>query len=794
MKRIFIVCLAVFGLFLGSTAHPVDQETARAVATKFMKAPGLHLAATYQTDKGIPAFYIFNDTEGFVIVSADDCETPIIGYSREHPLDPNDIPIQMEEYLQGFVSRIQYGMENHFVADEATARQWALVKATGRLKKDKTAKAVAPLITTRWHQGCLYNSLCPEMDHVPCGHAEVGCVAVAMAQIMHYWNFPQVGNGSNAYYAITGELLSADFGNTQYQWDLMPDVLSDTSSTAEVDAVATLLYHCGIAVHMLYTDHGSGAHSSDVPAVLKRHFFYSNEMHRETMGNEPDLWLLKLKDCLDRERPVLYSGQGSSGHAFVCDGYDENDLLHFNWGWGGNGDGYYSIGSLNPLGHDYNSSNGAIFDIVPGSIPVSVTATANPPYGGSVDGFGTYLPWEQCVLTASPSENFEFLYWKKDGQIVSYENPYPMFPIDSVNDFEAVFSLKSVLSVAANASGENAARIACDVQSLGPWLVLKHFNIQKVQSIATDGNRIYLCKRDNASCFWEYSMDGLYIRYWTHGIGFPVSLTYDGESYYCYSNNSAYLYSYDMANNSLVSSVRTGYSPICSYDPVRDGMWIARYDSQLQAYRLHLIDLTGTLIQQGPLLPSEVTPNGSGLFEGMDRDIHLLIKTEDGHIYDYDIDMDLLYRCNADLGVSYGSFIGDYQGRTAMYVCLENAVRLFDIKSVIRPWPITCYRLYRSDEAGNVVLVADEFRDVSYSDATWAELGSGVYRYGISMVFANGKESEIIWSDPIPKGNYGLEENEDSQDEGVQKVYENGQIVIIKDGKRYNVAGQEIEH
>ena len=69
-----------------------------------------------------------------------------------------------------------------------------------------------------------------------------------------------------------------------------------------------------------------------------------------------------------------------------------------------------------------------------------------------------------------------------------------------------------------------------------------------------------------------------------------------------------------------------------------------------------------------------------------------------------------------------------------------------------------------------------------------------MYRYGISMVFANGKESEIIWSDPIPKGNYGLEENEDSLDEGVQKVYENGQIVIIKDGKRYNVAGQEIQH
>ena len=110
MKR-YLTILFVFGLFLGSTAHPVDQETAKAIAAKFMNTHDLHLAATYQTAKGTTTFYIFNSTVGFVIVAADDCETPIIGYSHESRFDPDNVPVQMEEYLQDFVKRIQYGDE-----------------------------------------------------------------------------------------------------------------------------------------------------------------------------------------------------------------------------------------------------------------------------------------------------------------------------------------------------------------------------------------------------------------------------------------------------------------------------------------------------------------------------------------------------------------------------------------------------------------------------------------------------------------------------------------------------------
>ncbi len=249
MKRLYLLSIAIVGLTLCSMATPIDQALAKSIASKFMGANELQLSTTYRTDSNIAALYVFSSTDGFIIVSADDCETPIIGYSFEGRFDPNAVPVQMEAYLQDFVTRIQYGIENHIEADELTASQWELVKNTGRLNESKTASAVEPLLTEMWEQGCLYNDLCPTFSKVPCGHAEAGCLAVAMGQIMHYWRYPETGWGSHSY-NNAGHTLSADFGNTIYDWDHMPDSLTDNSSDAEIEAVATLLFHCGVSVNM----------------------------------------------------------------------------------------------------------------------------------------------------------------------------------------------------------------------------------------------------------------------------------------------------------------------------------------------------------------------------------------------------------------------------------------------------------------------------------------------------------------------------------------------------------------
>ena len=102
LKPLFI-SIVVFGLHLLSTAYPVDLQKAQSIATKFMGTSDVQLVSTYRTDKSASAFYVFNTEDGFVIVSADDCETPIIGYSHEGRFDPNVVPEQMEAYLQNFV-------------------------------------------------------------------------------------------------------------------------------------------------------------------------------------------------------------------------------------------------------------------------------------------------------------------------------------------------------------------------------------------------------------------------------------------------------------------------------------------------------------------------------------------------------------------------------------------------------------------------------------------------------------------------------------------------------------------
>ena len=776
---------------LGLKANPVDLETAQALAAQFMGTRELQMVSIFHTENKVAALYVFNTSNGFVIVSADDCETPIIGYSHESRFDPNDVPIQMEDYLQDFVARIQYCIENQIVADEITARQWERVKTTGRLNDNKSVQAMEPLLTTKWHQGCLYNSLCPLIENQPCGHAEVGCVAVAMGQIMNYWQFPAKGIGSHTYYSTVGGNLTADFGNTYYEWELMPDRLTDTSSTDEIEAVATLLFHCGVSVNMLYTPDGSGAHGEDVPAALIQYFKYSDEMHRETMSSAPTEWLTKIKASLDKERPVLYSGHGDGGHAFVCDGYDDNDLLHFNWGWGGNGDGYFALGNLNPQGHNYNNSNAAIFDITPDNEPHLVSATAFPPQGGTVEGCGMYTNDQQCILMAIPAENFEFYYWRQDGSIISFDSFYTIVSLDDIDNIEAVFSLKSIQDITASAR-QNVVDLTWNDFGHNEWPLLKQLPIDKAIGVASDGNDLYLSKSDSQDHFWKYTLEGGFVESFNlNNSHLPTAFTYDGNHFYCNGENTAYLYTVDLANHATLTHTRTGYTPICSYDSIRNGIWIAVYDSQHAAYQLKLVHPSGALIQYGPLLPSEVVPNGSGFLVGQDGDTHLVIKTQEGQVYDYDIDQDLFFdRSFMELARSFGTYIGKYQGKDAMFVCYDNSLKIFEIRNLL--WPIIQYRLYRSDDKGEITMIADEVTGTSFVDPSWGTLDTGLYRYGISSLYGNGNESEIMWSNALPKGNYDLEEIAEPLGDIVQKVFENGQIVILKDGKKYNITGQEL--
>ena len=805
MRKHLLLFLTFFGLTLGLTARPVDQETAKAIAAMFMKTHYIQIASTYQTNKGIPAFYVFNARNGFVIVSADDCETPIIGYSHESQFDPNDIPIQMEEYLQDFATRIQFGIENHTVADELTAKQWKLVKSTGRINDKKASKVVTPLITTRWHQGCLYNSLCPEMSG-PCGHAEVGCVGVAMGQIMNYWKYPSSGWGSHSYSSNNGTTLSADFGNTIYNWELMPDSLNGNSNDAEIEAVATLLYHCGVSVDMSYSSNGSGAETKDVPDALKRYFNYSKLLYGVKKGNDNTAWLELLKNDLDRQHPVLYSGKGGPSHAFVCDGYDENDMLHFNWGWGGNGDGYYALGTLNPIGYNFSNYNYAIFGIDPNYEPYQVEVTINPPTAGIVIGAGEYHIGEQCTLTAVPAENCAFYCWKTDGMITSYSTSYTVDVEDDINNIEACFSylpVKQVTAIDTHNPDNPSVNLSWNSDDTH-WTLLKQFNINVAQGVVTDDEFIYTyCNTyyptQTEFVFEKYTMDGELMDSFSFENGFiPQNLTYDGN--YFYSRNSSnyfndkYLCCIDLANQTIIDSVNMNTSiQNCVYDPDNDGFWITHFEMYpVFQSKITLVNRQGQRIKNGPNIPNSI--RGAGYINALDGSPHLLMLIEGGQVFDFDItnsSIDDQIPISFD-GFALGACIGKYGEKQALFIVVDDVLFVYEIKSLF--YQITGFRIYREDDEDHIVMLTENATGSSFMDTTWKEVPIGFYRYGISTVFANGNESEIVWSDPIEKTNYGIAENENPLDHNkVMKVFENGQIIIIKDGKRYNISGQELQ-
>ena len=358
-------------------AHPVDVNRAKMVGQQFVQANyaqnrqhvDLELVYTGASTRGEACFYVFNlGNEGFVAVSADDAFRPIVGYSDVEAFDPQNInpelAYMLNELIAGRTSR-HMGEASPLVAAE-----WNSVTTSGRQLSFNGNREAFHLLTTTWNQNYPYNYFCPQATGGPGGRTYAGCVATAMGQVMKYWDHPLQGTGSHTDYNSGFGALSANFGATTYDWDNMPNAISGSSPQEEIDAVGTLLYHCGIAVDMHYAIDGSGAYSADVPDRIKQYFGYCNQaVYRNRDSYSYDDWKSMLKESLDLGWPLYYSGHdpdpvNGGGHAFVCDGYNDADMFRYNWGWGGSGDNaWWDFDNIS-----YNTSDGAIFNFVPTNI------------------------------------------------------------------------------------------------------------------------------------------------------------------------------------------------------------------------------------------------------------------------------------------------------------------------------------------------------------------------------------------------------------------------------------------
>jgi hypothetical protein len=370
MKKISILFLLLISSFLLLKAEVVHEETAAKVAKKhfsiFSNSIGynsLELVFT-ETVEGNPVYYIFNalDNNGFIIISAEDNVFPILGYSFEgsYTDQPGFEATNFNYWMDNYTDQIVYSRENSLKADEFISASWNELLEPTQIKKD--FDSVDPLLTTLWDQGTYYNQLCPSDNSGPGGHVWAGCVATAMGQVMKYHDHPAQGTGSHSYNAAGYGNQSANFGATTYNWSSMPNQINSNNT-----AIATLLYHLGVSVDMQYSPSGSGAFSSDARDALVEYFSYSENAQLLPKNSFPiETFVNKIKNELDLNRPVYYSGSGSGGgHAFVCDGYQGDDYFHFNWGWSGYGNGYFYLNNLNPGGSQFNQGQSAMFYVYP---------------------------------------------------------------------------------------------------------------------------------------------------------------------------------------------------------------------------------------------------------------------------------------------------------------------------------------------------------------------------------------------------------------------------------------------
>lgn len=390
-----VVLLLVMSL--GVKAAPVDSIVAKDMALRFFLSlpennmrstviPTIAYTATVSRYEGNrneehPVYYVVNlGQEGFVMVAADDRALPILAYSTTSVFS-GELPPNMASFLEEYQQQIVWLCDSSAEPAPSVTAAWEEVRHPSGTHSRNVV--IAPLLSSKWNQFPYYNAQCPSEPRSSNGHASAGCTAVAMGQIIRYWGHPEHGVGSKSYlsnYSTLGwnygnyGLLHVNFAAATYDYDHMPDSLTAASSQTEINAVATLLYHCGVSLETIYGITNSSAVISEVDDALRNYFDYENPQHIfRSIYSEPD-WLNLMRNELNHWRPVFYTGAGpSTVHAFVCDGYDSQNFFHMNWGWGGYADGYFLLSNLSPDVVSYNSAQTAIINIVvnPPSLTVS---------------------------------------------------------------------------------------------------------------------------------------------------------------------------------------------------------------------------------------------------------------------------------------------------------------------------------------------------------------------------------------------------------------------------------------
>ena len=334
MKRTLLLVVTAFTNILLANADPITKAQALSIATKYISNPKLSndtpKTRSSQANEQ-PAYYIFtnpNDKK-FVIISGESKLNELVGYGDKMTENPNDQPPYFKLFLK----------EYERVVKEVRS------KAATTTPQRPIKRKVEPLLTCKWSQYDPFNKYTPLSNRQ---HTPTGCVATATAQVMFYNKWPK--NRPQDYIASTGDDAKK---SATYWWDEMKNTTNEMRTEHSRQAVGVLMSDIGKAVNMRYYYRGSDSNLQYACNALRDKFDYTVRYLDKNFLPAND-FLNEVMQEISDGYPVLVVG---GPHAFVYDGYDEQGLIHTNWGWGGENDGYFDINivTLNVSGFALNS-------------------------------------------------------------------------------------------------------------------------------------------------------------------------------------------------------------------------------------------------------------------------------------------------------------------------------------------------------------------------------------------------------------------------------------------------------
>lgn len=471
--RVTVLAICAIFMVANVSAQVITAKRASEIANQFF-ANGKQKSAAFRSTNATltksidsravtgesndaPTFHILTGAngKGFVIVSGEETENPIIGYSLDGTIDTNNLPDGFVGYMSDIDAQVRALREYNADNPQKAAARSAMQKAADyEYNATSMGNIVKNLNTAPWGQHGPFNNLCKTTDGQT---ALTGCGPTAFAILCYYYKWPASGVGTVTHQG-TGENM--ELGHTYDYASMRNDDYRSGYTEAEANAVAVLMRDLGWANQVGY---GTVSTSfSETGQHMVDHFRFKSErpvdhgaslaVVRSTLGNDTQ-WKTYIKNCLDAGYPIPYASttntSNSARHIYILDGYTDNDYYHFNWGWSGQGNGWFTLDNMVPDDYsNYSNSHKAYFNLIPDATTYTVTATATPSNMGTVSINGgtagstvtaNLMQGVTATLTAHPADGYALANWTKNGVVVGSRNTIEVTVGTDANDYVANF-------------------------------------------------------------------------------------------------------------------------------------------------------------------------------------------------------------------------------------------------------------------------------------------------------------------------------------------------------------------